>query len=80
MAADMAPRYTKVPAIVASPAYTWTGFYAGVNVGYGVAADRSTLDAFVNPVIGFDNLESYKISPAGVLGGVQVGGNWQTGL
>jgi outer membrane immunogenic protein len=80
LAADMAPRYTKAPAMVASPAYSWTGFYAGVNAGYGVAADPSTLDAFTNPVIGFDNLESYKISPAGVLGGVQVGANWQTGL
>ena len=75
LAADMAPRYTKAPAMVASPAYSWTGFYAGVNIGYGVAADPSTLDAFVNPVIGFDNLESYKISPAGFLGGAQIGYN-----
>jgi outer membrane immunogenic protein len=80
MAADISPRYTKAPAIVAGPAYSWTGFYAGANIGYGVAADASRLDAFVNPVIGFDNLESYKISPAGFLGGVQVGANWQTGL
>jgi len=58
----------------------WSGLYAGLNAGYSVADDRSTYASFVNPVIGFDNLESYKISPAGFLGGAQLGYNWQTGI
>jgi outer membrane immunogenic protein len=32
-AADMAPRYTKAPVMVADPAYNWTGFYVGLNAG-----------------------------------------------
>ena len=31
-AADLAPRYTKAPPVVA-PVYNWTGFYIGANVG-----------------------------------------------
>ena len=30
-AADLAPRYTKAPAMV-DAAYNWTGFYAGLNI------------------------------------------------
>lgn len=77
-AADMpvkAPVYTAP--VPAQP--DWTGFYAGINGGYSVAANRSTYTVFVNPVIGFDNAESYKVSPAGMLGGLQLGYNWQTG-
>src|SRR5262249_11789189 len=42
-------------------------------------ANPSTYAVFVNPAIGFDNTESYKVSPAGFLGGLQLGYNWQTG-
>jgi opacity protein-like surface antigen len=31
-AADLAPRYTKAPAMI-NPAYNWTGFYVGLNAG-----------------------------------------------
>ena len=35
-AADLPARtYTKAPAMVVDPAYNWTGFYVGVNGGYG---------------------------------------------
>jgi outer membrane immunogenic protein len=34
-AADMAPVYTKAPAFVPPAVYDWTGFYVGVNGGYG---------------------------------------------
>jgi outer membrane immunogenic protein len=46
------------------PAYVavnWSGFYAGVNVGYGGAADDS----------------SSVLSPSGGFGGGQIGYNWQ---
>jgi outer membrane immunogenic protein len=75
-AADIAPIY-KARAPAAS--YGWTGLYAGVNAGYSVARDPGTFTAFVNPVIGLDNDESYKLSPAGFLAGAQLGYNWQSG-
>jgi outer membrane immunogenic protein len=35
-AADLAARpYTKAPPVAVSPAYNWSGFYIGGNVGYG---------------------------------------------
>ncbi|SHL26701.1 hypothetical protein SAMN05444159_5470 [Bradyrhizobium lablabi] len=38
-AADLTPKtYVKAPP-APSPAYDWTGFYAGVNMGYGAASD-----------------------------------------
>lgn len=77
-AADMPTKPPVYPS--AAPAVAdWSGFYAGVNFGYSVSANDSTATVFVNPAIGLDNNESYKISPAGVLGGVQVGYNWQAG-
>ena len=69
-AADFAlPR----PAAVA-PWYSWTGFYLGGNVGYSVARDPSTLAA---PIFPGSGVESFQIVPAGIIGGVQAGANWQ---
>ncbi|MGI8524666.1 MAG: outer membrane protein [Pseudolabrys sp.] len=63
-AADMA---VKAPsyAVPALPAFTWTGFYAGANVGGGWANLR---DQFGD-----------SIDLSGVIGGGQIGYNWQTG-
>jgi outer membrane immunogenic protein len=65
-AADL-PRSYKAPAYVA-PAYAnWTGFYVGLNVGYGFG--KSDWDfAAVSP------------SPKGILGGITLGYNFQTGV
>lgn len=62
-AADLPPRpIYKAPAYV--PAYfSWTGFYAGVNAGYGWARMSDTGGAGVNP--------------KGFIGGAQIGYNWQ---
>jgi len=74
-AADLARRApappVKAPYYVA-PVFTWTGFYAGVNLGYGWADGSGTLTApgGSGPVTGSGN---------GVLGGGQIGYNWQTG-
>ena len=67
-AADL-PRqmYTKAPPPVA-PVFDWTGFYIGGNVGYGSAH----ADLTVGGVTGSENL-------TGVIGGGQIGYNWQTG-
>jgi outer membrane immunogenic protein len=65
-AADM-PRTYKAPAYVA-PAYAnWTGFYVGLNAGYGFGKSDWDVPALSN-------------SPDGFLGGVTLGYNFQTGL
>jgi outer membrane immunogenic protein len=77
-AADLGARtYAKAPMI--DPAYNWTGFYAGVNVGYGWSKDpvniagTAPFDAFVGPGIDPETAANAK----GFLGGVQAGYNYQ---
>jgi outer membrane immunogenic protein len=66
-AADLAPRYTKAPPMIAA-VYDWTGFYIGVNGGGGWGRDRfSTTTGAVD------------VNTSGGLAGGQVGYNWQTG-
>jgi outer membrane immunogenic protein len=65
-AADLPARGPVVPIPVQS-APNWSGFYAGVNAGYGFG--KTTNQAGTSN----DKLE-------GVLGGGQVGGQWQTGM
>src|SRR5262249_33560938 len=66
-AADMSAPVYKAPA-AAAPLFNWTGFYIGANVGYGSAhADFSVPGA-----TGTDDLN-------GVIGGGQIGYNWQAG-
>lgn len=75
--ADLPARvYTKAPP--PPPTYSWTGFYAGVNVGYGFNDPTVTYTAndpaaafVLNPIAP----ASYDVK--GVLGGAQIGYNWQ---
>jgi outer membrane immunogenic protein len=76
LAADLAPRmYTKAPAPVAV-VYDWTGFYIGGNVGYswGRSSDTSTLTNGVGTVL-FTSADKTNLD--GVVGGGQIGYNWQ---
>jgi outer membrane immunogenic protein len=76
MAADMAPHaYTKAPAIV-SPATNWSGFYAGVNVGYGWDSGNTQMVETLGVIFAPATLNT---SGRGVVGGAQIGYNWQTG-
>jgi outer membrane immunogenic protein len=63
-----------------SPAGSWTGFYAGVNVGagIGVSSDSQTA-AFASPTLGANGLLSTadKHASPGAIAGGQVGHNWQ---
>jgi outer membrane immunogenic protein len=70
MAADIpAPAY-KAP-VMAPPPFSWTGFYLGVNAGYGWA--DAAIDAGALGVVTVDsNLN-------GFVGGGQIGYNWQIG-
>lgn len=66
-AADLPRKSTPVaPAIRAIPTFTWTGFYAGLNAGYGFGSYSGTATP------GFS-------SPRGFVGGGQVGYNQQIG-
>ena len=75
-AADIPPAPPVAPAYkgyVPPPPFTWTGVYLGVNAGYGWArgSTTATVAGVTFPV---DNG-----TLRGVIGGGQVGFNWQTG-
>jgi outer membrane immunogenic protein len=57
------------------PVYDWTGFYIGANVGVGVGRNE-TNTLFGTP--DSTTREHFTFSPLGVIGGVQLGYNWQT--
>ncbi len=77
LAADL-PSRTVAPAAPAyiPPAFTWTGFYVGVNAGYGFANDGDNSGAVVGGVF-FPGASSG--SGDGFVGGGQVGYNMQFG-
>jgi outer membrane immunogenic protein len=75
-AADMpvkAPRYAPPPP---PPPYSWTGFYAGGNIGYswGHADGSYTENEFSGDI---PNTLSGSTSVDGIIGGGQIGYNWQ---
>jgi len=78
LAADLpvkAPVYTKAPVYV-EPVFDWTGFYVGGNVGYswGRSSDTSTLTNAAGTVL---LTTSDKSNLDGIVGGGQIGYNWQ---
>jgi outer membrane immunogenic protein len=68
LAADLPARPYTAPAVVL-PNWNWTGFYAGLNAGYGWG-DQTLI------VTGAGS-GSIKTSPSGFAGGGQIGYNWQ---
>ena len=75
-AADLAARpYTKAPPALVE-VYNWTGFYIGGNVGYswGRSRDTSTLTDTAGTVL-FTSIDRSDLN--GVVGGGQIGHNWQ---
>jgi len=88
-AADLPSRVSApvAPVFVAQPIFTWTGFYAGVNLGYDFAQGKKA-DPFFGKAghseaertglkeQGFNFSEKSK---GGIMGGAQVGYNYQLG-
>ena len=81
-AADMAPRYTKAPPMVA-PVLSWTGFYIGGNAGYSWGRGNSDISYFntisglpIVPPAGSITGAGYDMN--GAIAGGQVGYNWQS--
>jgi len=76
-AADLAARpYTKAPAYI-EPLFNWTGFYVGGHIG-----GAWTNEQFVNSGNGggFGDLvpgQGFRQRNSGVMGGAQIGYNWQ---
>jgi outer membrane immunogenic protein len=69
MAADLAARpYTKAPPVVAAPIYNWTGFYLGINGGWGNGHTRQLDTA---------GLTTGNYNQSGGLVGGTIGYNWQ---
>lgn len=65
----------KAPPMIAAPAFSWTGFYVGGNVGYSWGnSDTNTF--FNNAEFGsFAHSDALRLN--GIIGGGQVGFNWQ---
>jgi outer membrane immunogenic protein len=58
--------------------YTWRGFYVGLNLGYGLGNADTQFDPLPDPAtFVFLEPQSHDADPGGVVGGGQVGFNWQ---
>src|SRR4051812_45237673 len=80
-AADMAVKAVPMPAPMLIE--TWAGFYIGVNVGYGAGRVRyatSTSNVFPGSAqFGTTDTTASERALTGVIGGGQIGYNWQMG-
>jgi len=70
MAADLPSRRAPAPIVAAVPVFTWTGFYVGVNAGYGWNSDDE---------VTIDGVTFELDNEGGFVGGAQVGYNYQIG-
>lgn len=84
-AADMAVK-ARPPAPVVAAVYSWTGFYIGGNIGYGWGQSTDPFLSFTDDPGGIPGFTGYfagggnvfpNLKPAGVIGGGQIGYNWQ---
>ncbi|QFU16373.1 outer membrane protein [Microvirga thermotolerans] len=76
MAADLPSRAAPAPVVAAVPVFTWTGFYVGVNAGYGWNTSNKS-PYFFDPVLGYSGDGG---NDGGFVGGAQVGYNYQMGM
>src|SRR5689334_5790795 len=72
-AADLPSRYSPAPVYSTVPVFTWTGFYAGLNAGYGWSTGTSR---FYHPAFGYVGGGRHR----GFVRGGQVGYNYQYGM
>ena len=72
-AADLPRPVYKAPAVVPVPVFSWTGFYIGLNAGYGWGSGDGTI---TEGILGSGPISG---KSSGFLGGGQLGYNWQYG-
>src|SRR5229473_8546994 len=79
LAADLGARtYSKAPAMAA--ATNWSGLYIGGNVGYGWGNNSTDFSFLPTPeAFEADNNTTLGTRSSGVIGGAQLGYNWQIG-
>jgi outer membrane immunogenic protein len=77
LAADMATKAP--PPAAAQPAPTWTGWYTGVNGGWGWLDKKQNIVITTSPALGGYPATTTGTDPKGGFGGVTVGYNWQRG-
>src|SRR5215207_7594134 len=81
-AADLPMRAAPpAPFIAAAPIFTWTGFYAGVNAGWGWRDDDQETVVLTGPGIpaGLVGTLQFDDDNGGFVGGGQIGYNYQIG-
>jgi len=81
LAADLPNRKSEPVYAPPAPSFSWTGFYGGVNIGYGFGNGDSETGSLVYPsppaVAGYSAIWSAPTNLSGVLGGGQLGYNYQ---
>lgn len=79
VAADLAVPHiiTKAPPVIVDPTYNWSGFYAGLNIGYGWGRSATTSDFIDSGGGSLLSASAGKFGLNGVIGGGQIGYNWQ---
>jgi outer membrane immunogenic protein len=85
LAADLAVKARPLSPLSPVPVSTWTGFYAGANLGYGWRNDEGSTSSvsgpgFVLSPVGtplYGGARAFSSDADGVIGGLQIGYNWQ---
>jgi len=75
-AAVAAPKKRLPPPPPPVPAYNWTGYYVGGNIGYSWGNSNATFSDPLLAVLGLPGA-SASLKPDGLIGGGQIGYNWQ---
>jgi outer membrane immunogenic protein len=78
-AADLPSRAAAPAPYVAAPAFTWSGFYVGLNGGYGFSSSRTVHMTEYATGVYFGDGDYGSLSPKGMFGGAQAGYNAQFG-
>ncbi|HEX2654632.1 MAG TPA: outer membrane protein [Xanthobacteraceae bacterium] len=78
-AADMAARMPVKAAPMIAPVSSWQGFYVGGNIGYGWGNGRASNSSLTQGAVTFLDPSTLNTDPDGVIGGGQIGYNWQMG-
>ena len=75
------PAIAPAPSYAPPPVFTWTGFYVGINAGYGFSGKgrANVVGNGLDLAQGANLPQSYSLKRNGFIGGAQVGYNYQVG-